>query len=223
MPTKNPSRTIVIWGAGGHALVVADVIRSAGGVEIAGFLDDVNFSRRGTQFGEATILGGREQLDILRKRGIASLIVAVGNCDARLRLAAWALDKGFSLHTAIHPRACLARDVVLGPGTVVAAGAVINPKVNVGASVIVNTCASVDHESVLEDGVHICPGVRTAGNVTIGRAAWIGIGAIIGDGVRIGPRAVIGAGAVVLDDIPADVLAYGVPARVKKSKGSDDE
>jgi acetyltransferase EpsM len=96
----------------------------------------------------------------------------------------------------------------------VVAGAVLNPAVEVGEHVIVNTCASVDHESVIEDGAHVGPGTRLGGRVRIQRGAWIGIGATIRDRVTIGAGARIGAGAVVLTDIPAGVVAYGVPAQV---------
>jgi maltose O-acetyltransferase len=58
--------------------------------------------------------------------------------------------------------------------------------------------------------------------VTIGRNVWIGSGAIIFPGVSIGDNAVIGAGSLVLSDIPADSVAYGVPAVVKRTAADVD-
>src|SRR5688572_24202367 len=132
---------IIIWGASGHALVVADIIRVSGTYEIAGFIDDVNPKRQGLP-----IVGGKEQLDRLRAEGVEYLIVGVGDCAARMKLAEVAQEKGFSLATAIHPRAIVAEGVEIGPGTMVAAGAVINPGSRIGSNVIINTSASVDHE-----------------------------------------------------------------------------
>jgi acetyltransferase EpsM len=83
---------------------------------------------------------------------------------------------------------------------------------------MINTCASVDHECVIEDGAHICPGVHLGGKVTIGRAAWVGIGSTVSDRVHIGEYSVVGAGSLVLDDIPPKVVAYGVPASVKRER-----
>jgi UDP-N-acetylbacillosamine N-acetyltransferase len=97
-----------------------------------------------------------------------------------------------------------------------AAGSVVNPGATLGRNVIVNTCASVDHDCVLEDGVHISPGAHLGGGVTVGRGTWIGIGAVVRDHVMIGAGVTIGAGAVVVKDIPDGVMAYGVPARVVK-------
>lgn len=217
------TKKLVVWGASGHALVVADALRAAGGWEIAGFLDDVSPDRRGEEFAGATVLGGREVLADLRRQGVEDVIVAVGDNAARTRLARLAQAEGFRLATVVHPRATVAPDVALGAGTVVAAGAVVNPGARIGENVIVNTSASVDHECVVEDGAHIGPGARLGGRVSVGPLAWIGIGATVRDGVSIGARSVIGAGAVVLNDIPPGVIAYGVPAKVVRTLEPDAE
>jgi len=208
---------LVIWGASGHARVVADVMRLAGQYEIAGFLDDGRPERYGATFCGAPILGGAELLPCLRETGVEHVIVAVGDCRTRLRLAEAARRHGFKLATAIHPRAVVASDVQLGPGSVVAAGAVINPGTQIGENAIINTAAGVDHDCVLADGVHIGPGARLAGEVRVGRASQVSIGATVVNGVKIGAGSLVGAGAVVVGDVPDGVVAYGVPARVIRS------
>jgi UDP-N-acetylbacillosamine N-acetyltransferase len=205
---------VLIWGASGHAVVVADIIRLQQIYEIVGFLDDMNPQRHGEDFCGVPILGGQEQLDSCKDKGIEYIIFGFGDCQARLKLSELILEKGFSLATAIHPTATIAGDVFIEAGTVIAAGAVVNPGAKIGQNVIINTCASVDHECVIEDGAHICPGVRLAGRVKVGRAAWVGIGATVIDRVQIGIGTFIGAGAVVVNDIPDGVVAYGIPARV---------
>ncbi len=204
---------LLIWGASGHALVVAEIIRLQGIYEIVGFLDNVNAQRQGENFCGVPIFGGQE-LDCCKDKGIEYIIFGFGDCQARLKLSELVVGKGFSLATAIHPKAIIAADVSIEPGTVIAAGAVVNPGARIGQNVIINTRASVDHECVIEEGTHICPGVNLAGRVKVGRAAWVGIGATVIDRVRIGAGALIGAGAVVVSDIPDGVVAYGVPARV---------
>jgi UDP-N-acetylbacillosamine N-acetyltransferase len=207
-------KKIVLWGAGGHALVVADIVRLSGEFQICGFVDDVNPDRHNMMFDGAPILGGSEQLDGLLEKGIEHLILAVGDCEARLRLAEVALAKGYQLATAIHPQTIMAYSASIGSGSVVTAGAVIGPEVEIGANCIINTCASIDHECVIADGVHVGPGVHLGGKVRVGRGAWIGIGGIVKDSINIGPYAVVGAGSVVLSDIPPGVVAYGTPAKV---------
>lgn len=56
-------------------------------------------------------------------------------------------------------------------------------------------------------------GLEYAKPITIGNNVWIGMGVQVLPGVTIGDNAVIGAGSVVTKDIPAGMLAYGVPCR----------
>ena len=208
---------VIIWGASGHAMVVADVVRLQGLYTIAGFLDNIYPERKGQAFCGSSVLGGEEQLERLQSQGIYHILLGFGNCQMRLEMSRHLLSRGFSLPVAVHPKAVVAGDVILGPGTVVAAGAVINPATRIGCSVIVNTSASVDHECVVGDAAHIGPGAHLAGQVVVGEAAQIGIGASLIQRTTIGSGSIIGAGAVVLEDIPARVVAYGVPAKVKRS------
>lgn len=74
----------------------------------------------------------------------------------------------------------------------------------------------------------VLPALRERGiqynvDVHIGKNVWIGAGVIILPGVTIGDNAVIGAGAVVTRDIPANVVAFGVPCRVMRPIGERDE
>jgi UDP-N-acetylbacillosamine N-acetyltransferase len=204
---------IVIVGAGGHAMVVADLAELSG-YSIVGFIDDVNVDRRGVPFCRATVLGGAEQLPIVAAGGVRSAVVAVGDCAARLALAERARALGLDLTALCHPTAAVARDSTIGPGTVVMAGAVVNPGAFIGSNVIVNTAASVDHECHIDDGVHVGPGVRLGGRVHVGRGTWLGIGSVVKDGIRIGAGTIVGAGSLVLRDLPGGIVAFGSPATI---------
>jgi acetyltransferase EpsM len=156
----------------------------------------------------------------LMAQGIRHAILAFGDNASRRRIAAEILASGFILGRAVHPRATLAADVRIGGGTVVMAGAVVNPNATLGENVIVNTCASVDHDCVLGNAVHLSPGAHLAGAVRVGDESWIGLGAVVLEGRSIGERTIVGAGAVVTRDLAADVVAYGVPAKVISSRAA---
>jgi sugar O-acyltransferase (sialic acid O-acetyltransferase NeuD family) len=207
----NKVTDIVIVGAGGHARVVADVIRLVGAT-IHGFLDTTNASRQGTAFEGSTVLGGAELLPQLRKH-VAHAVIAVGDNEARLRLADELARHGFKLATLAHPSAVVAASATLGPGSVVFAGAVINPAASIGANVIINTGATVDHDCVIADGAHIAPGAHLGGHVHVGRGALVGVGAAVKPGVTIGAAAVVGVGSAVVADVPAGRTVAGVPAQ----------
>lgn len=213
---------LFVWGAGGHAKVVADAARRSGVWTVAGFIDDVRPERAGEEFFGSRVLGGREALAPLTVHESVAGIVAIGDCEARLRLSEWLRTEGFPVATVIHPAAVVAEGSRLGVGTFVAAGAVVAPDVEMGEAVILNTAASVDHDCVIGAGTHIGPGARLAGVVQVGRRSLVGTGAVITPGVRIGAECVLGAGALVVSDIPDGVVAYGNPARVVRSKDRID-
>jgi len=209
-------KPLVIWGASGHARVVAETLRLTGQYNIYGFLDNVNLERKGESFCGSRILGGNEQLDTLITLGVHHLVFGFGDCQARLNFAPQVKEKGFELATLIHPTAIISPDATIAPGSFVAPAAVVNTGSRIGENVIINTCASVDHDCDIKAGSHICPGVHLGGHVVVGQGTWVGIGAAVRDHIVIGKGSVIGAGAVVIDDIPDGVVAYGVPARVMR-------
>ncbi len=86
-----------------------------------------------------------------------------------------------------------------------------------GKACIINTSASVDHECVLGDGVHIAPGATIAGCVKIGDFSFVGSGAVILPNIKVGSNVIVGAGSVVTRNVEDNILTYGNPARVVRS------
>jgi UDP-N-acetylbacillosamine N-acetyltransferase len=208
-------RKLLIFGAGGHAKVVAEIAR-LNQWEVVGFIEGVNPLRKGESFYGSTILGGDEVLEDLLRSDVKHAIVAFGNNRLRVQTAWNLAEMGFQLPSAIHPSAIYAGDVEIGDGTVIAAGAVIGPSTSIGRYAIVNTQASLDHECRVFDGAHLGPGVVVTGGVVVGERVWIGAGAVISDHKKIGADSIVGAGAVVIRDIPEAVVAIGVPAKVTR-------
>lgn len=202
-----------IWGAGGHAKVVAEILR-LNACEVVGFVDSVNESRKGTDFYGASVLGGEEALNDLLESGVTHAFVGFGNNRKRLEFSKMLERRGFQMLSAIHPNAVCAADVSVGAGTVVCSGAVIGPSTLVGRNAIINTQASLDHDCVVRDGAHVGPGAIVTGEVQVAECAWIGAGAVISDHRHIGADAIVGAGAVVVKDVPEAVVVVGVPARI---------
>jgi UDP-N-acetylbacillosamine N-acetyltransferase len=214
MMESRKCKKIVIWGASGHALVVANAAEISGFFQVVGFLDDINPAQRLTPLPGRNVLGGRETLDDIRQGGVLDIALGFGDCDARLKVGPFLRENRFIVATIVHPSSIIAEDVVLGEGTVVLAGVVIDPGCKIGKYCIINNNAIISHQSEIEDGVHVCPGVNIAGNVHIGRGAWIGIGTTVIEKLSIGEGSFVGAGSTVVGDIPGGVLAFGSPARV---------
>src|SRR5438477_3969536 len=131
---KTPS--ILIYGAGGHAKVVADLARLCK-IDIAGFIDDTNTNRDGQQFCGSKIYNDVERARYKSSDPDLGVIVAVGDCEARGRITAKLVKHNFNLLSLIHPAATIAQSAQISPGTVVMAGVIINADVLVGRNVIV--------------------------------------------------------------------------------------
>lgn len=203
--------SIFVFGASGHAKVVIDVIEREGLSIIASIFDD-DVSLKGGQFFGYPVLGGKDSL-IVMNRSINRGIIAIGNNRIRRNISKWLLEKNFQLVSSTHPSAQLGRDIIIGDGTVLMASVVVNSGSRIGQNVIVNTLASVDHDCVIGDNVHIAPGVRLCGNVHIGENSIVGAGSIIVPNIVIGNNVTVGAGSTVLRDIPDGKTVVGSPAK----------
>lgn len=202
-------KKLVIIGAGGHGRVVADIAQKLNSYDEIVFLDD-NLTAESMGL---PIVG--KVIDAEKYLHIADIFVAIGNCNARETLVERLLAMGATIPTLIHPNAVIGARVEIGAGTVVMAGAVVNPCVQLGKGVIVNTCASVDHDCVLKDYVHVAIGAHLAGAVFVGERTWIGAGTTVSNNVSICADCMIGAGAVAVKDIAESGTYIGVPAKRK--------
>lgn len=156
----------LIYGAGGHARVLADLILTINGKIIA-FIDD-HLSL--PQLNNFPVKG----YDALHPE--AQIVIGVGNNKIRGKIAGSLHHKAAVI---IHPSAIVASDVEIGEGTVILANAVIQTGARIGKHVIINANACVDHDAVIEDFVHICPNVYIGGATVIGRGTTVTAGKII--------------------------------------------
>ncbi len=205
---------IYLIGSGGHGKVVLDALLALRcEVEVL----DADAGRVGE-----LLLGrkiAREEKVLALLKPPAEFLVAIGDGSSRRRVAERWEAAGHRLVRVLHPLAHVGSTAEVAEGAVVMAGAIVQAGARIGRGAIVNTGASVDHDCRVGDFAHIAPGAHLAGGVEVGAGAWIGIGATAIEGIIIGPRAVVGAGSVVVDDLPADVVAYGNPCRVVRRIG----
>jgi acetyltransferase EpsM len=197
---------VLIIGAGGHGKVVADILQLQN-IAILGFLDDDSTLWGSMSFG-LPVLGGIDQYTAHEVAGVA---MGVGSNRARKAI----VERYPALRwiNAVHPSATIAQSASLGSGVMIAPHAVIAPDTTIGSYTIINTAATIDHDCIIGDFAHVAPGSHLAGNVAVGAGVLLGVGTNVTPGCNIGDWSIVGAGSTVVRDIPANVIAKGIPAR----------
>ncbi|MEO6218783.1 MAG: acetyltransferase [Ginsengibacter sp.] len=195
---------IYLYGAGGHAKVIADILERCG-QPIGGFFDQDN-SKKIWNYPGYLFPGPFDFLD-------DELIISIGDNTIRKKIAEGNNAKYF---TAIHPGSIISSHSFIGKGSVVMGGVLINADTAIGNHCIINTNSSIDHDCSIDNFVHISPNATLCGGISVGEGVHIGAGAIILPGKKIGNNSIIGAGSVVNIDVCDNVVAVGNPVRIIK-------
>ncbi len=208
-------KDLIIWGATGQCIVLEEFLNHNYNIlalfdrneDVISPINNIPIHHNENEF-----------LNWIKQRNNLHYIVAIGGKFGKIRVEISNKLEALGLKgiTSIHPKAVIADNVIIGKGVQILINATIATRVIIGNYCIVNTSSSIDHECRLEDGVHIAPGATLAGCVSIGKNTFIGIGATILPSIKIGENSIIGAGSVVTKNIPANCVAYGVPAVVIK-------
>lgn len=193
-------KSIYVYGASGHGLVVADLARSCG-YDTIFWIDD----------GENEY-PSFEEID---KKMNIPIVIGIGDNKIRSIIFHKVLQVNMELITLVHPSAVVSQSATIGQGSVVMPNVVINAQTKIGCASILNSASVIEHENNIGDFVHISPNVALAGNVTILDYSHIGIGSSVKQGVVIGENSIIGVGSVVLKDIGNARIAYGNPCMEK--------
>lgn len=192
-------KSIYIYGASGHGLVVADIARACGYDDII-FVDD----------GDNQYLTFEE----ISESNSIPISFGIGSNKIRKILTNKLDNHNFKIKTLIHPSAIISKSVKIGRGTVIMPNVVVNAFANIGESVILNSSCTIEHECSIGDFSHISPNASLAGNVKVKDFTHIGIGTSIIQGIIIGSNCIIGAGAVVVKNVENNKKAFGNPCKV---------
>lgn len=206
-------KDIVIAGAGGFAQEVKwliDRINSAAPYwNFLGYID--NNAHDGDVIGDDSYL-----LNYSRELHVA---IAIADTGLRSSLADfYSGNRMLRFPNLTDPSVILSESVSIGVGNIMCAGSILTVGVEIGDFCIVNLDCTIGHGAVIEDFVTVNPGVNISGNVRLERGVNLGTGSQILQGRCVGMNTVIGAGSVVLRDIPNDCTAVGVPAKIIKDR-----
>ena len=210
---------LLIVGASGHAHAVLALLRRLGTHRVMGLIDDTRPA--GGLVHGLPVLGGVADLpQLCAAYGFDQVVIAIGDNGRRQQISDQLRRRLPQLRwpVLVDPTAVVAEPARLGEGTVILPLAHVGPGARLGPGCLLNTRSSLDHDGQMEPFSSLAPGVHCGGRVQIGERAAVGLGASVVQHVRVGADTVVGAGAVVLDSLPPQVVAHGVPARVVRSR-----
>jgi len=212
-------KNIVIFGGGLHANVCIDVFEKGGEYKIIGIIDskaDIGDILLGYP-----VIGCQEKIvDVIETHNIDAGFIAIGdNFDRELvRDVVVSQLPDFVFVNAIHPSVIIGRNVTLGTGIAMMAGVIVNPGAEIEDFCILNTGAQLEHDCYMGQFSNLSCGSVTGGGVRIGEFSNITPGVTIIDRINIGKNTVVGSGAVVVKDLPDNVVAYGSPSKTIRSR-----
>lgn len=208
---------LIIIGASGHAKVIIDIVEKQDKYELLGLIEsNPNLEKKVLGYG---ILGDESILSESIYNDVY-LFIAIGDNWIRhlVKEKISTLNPTIKFATLIHPSAQIAKDVKIGEGVAIMAGAIVNSDSTIEDFTIINTKASIDHDGYLGAFASLAPNATTGGNVSIGNFTSVGISATIKHGVQIGAHGVVGGGALVLKNFEDNQVIYGVPAIAIRSR-----
>lgn len=212
-------KSVVIIGAGGFGREVLEIFKDQNAIsqtwDILGFIDE-NDKLIGKIVNGYPVLGGLAWLKDYNRPGMGC-VCAVGNCETRRKVIEKLQEVGVNFYNAIHPSVIISEFVELGKDVIICAGSILTVNIRIGDHVHINLNCTVGHDAVIGDYCTINPLVAVSGSDRLGEGVYVGSGATLIQGISVGDWSVIGAGAVVIDDISSEVIAVGVPAKVIKS------
>lgn len=208
-------KDLVIIGASGFGREIAWLVERINKVEptwnIIGFIDD-NEQLTGQVINGYTVLGTTNELSKLCD---VYAVCAIGSSKIRKMIIEKVLgiNPELKFATLIDPSVIMSELVTVGEGTMICAGNIITVNIEIGKHVIINLDCTVGHDAVLDDFVTLYPSVNVSGISHLETLVEMGTGAQIIQAKNVGRETIVGAGSVVVKDLPEKCTAVGIPAK----------
>ncbi|WP_342473073.1 acetyltransferase [Metasolibacillus sp. FSL H7-0170] len=207
-------KNIVIYGSGGFARevvhLIEDINKASNEWEVLGFLDD-NEENHGLTVNELPVLGGAEWLE---GKGEIHVALGIGSPKAKkaivIKLAKY---ENVIFPNLIHPTVTISRFNTLGQGNIICEGNILTVNIDIENFTIINLNCTIGHDVTIKNYSTILPNSSVSGNVVFEEGVDFGTNATIIQGVTVGEWTIVGAGAVVVKDLPAKCTAVGSPAK----------
>lgn len=195
--------------------MIKSIQRVQGQFNVLGFIDN-DPKKKGTAFLGYPVFGGFEMLDNFMKRDDAYFVnLITGSTRVRYETSRLMAQKGCRFANFIHPSVDLTMTTI-GQGNYIQEGVILQAGVCIGNNSSIHIGGLVGHETVIGHSVFIAHASSISGRVVIEDGAFIGTNATVLPRIRIGKWATIGAGSVIIRDVPDYATVVGNPGKVIK-------
>lgn len=212
-------KNIVLFGGGNQAHYTIDIVEKENKYKIVGIVDSIH-EVGSERFGYKVIGRVEDLLQLVIDYSIHGGLITIGDNWSRYKVHQQITNiiPNFVFVNAIHPSVVIGNTTKIGVGVVAMAGCIFNPKATIGDFTFFATGAQIEHDNTIHEYASVSAGSVTGGYVTLGKFSAITLGVTVIDRVEIGENTVVGAGSLVVKSIPANVLAYGSPAKVIRNR-----
>lgn len=212
-------KDIVIVGAGGLGHEVQWLIERINDSDmtwnIKGYYDDG--VSKGTIINDYAVLGTTD--DLLQEKEGLSVVCAIGSSVVREHVInKIRQNKRLEFPNLIDPSVICSKRIAFGIGNVICAGNIMTTDIKLHDFCILNPGCTVGHDVELSSFVTLYPNANVSGTVFLGHGSEMGVASCIIQGRKVGAYSMVGAGAVVVRDIPENVVCMGVPAKVTRKR-----
>lgn len=214
---------ILIIGGGNQSTYVIDIVERQGLYEVVGVIDSVK------EIGEVVYRGNRDYQVIGRMKNLNEIVeiyniygcvISIGDNYSRELVFKQVLNTDVDIQfvNAIHPSVIISESAKLGQGIVAMAGVIINTNARIGDFTFFATGAQIEHDCVIGNFASVSAGTVLGGHVKLGEFSALTLNVTVLDRLNIGKNTVVGAGSLVLKDLPDNVLSYGNPCKIVRSR-----
>lgn len=210
-------KDLVIIGAGGCGQEVAMLVEEINAANpewnLIGFADD-NQQIQGIDINEIPVAGTIDEL-IQYASDDLYVVCAIASYDVKYNIIKrLSLNKHLKFATIIHPSVRINRTLEIGEGSILYHDVLMTVNVKVGNHVIISPRTNIGHGSHIGDFSNLMWNVNIAGDVIVENGVYCGTGSTVIQKKTIKEGSIIGAGAVVINDVPEWVTCVGVPAEI---------
>ena len=214
---------LIIVGSGQVAEIVLYISNYSEEISIEGVIieDKKKLERLENLDKKVNFFAEDKDKETILKRGIKNCVIAIGDMSKRRSVYMQYKEAGFSFPNIIHPKAIISKEVKLGEGNIIASGVNLYHNPEIGNCNIIGPNVGIAHHTAVKNYCNIALGANIGSRISIEDEVFVGIGATItpkrfgiSQQLTIGERSIIGASALVMQNVPGNSIVLGNKSKI---------